>query len=353
VVTRVLAVRLDNAGDVLVTGPALRALACGVEELVLRAGPHGAAAGRLLPGVDEVLTWRCPWIDPGSAPVEPDEVARLVADLGRRGFDRAVVFTSFHQSPLPTALLLRLAGVPWVGAISEDYPGSLLDVRHRVPDDIPEPERALSLAVACGAGPGAVESPALAVRRPLPDVGPLLPHGPFVALHPGTSVPARAWPVERFAATAAELTRAGHRVVVTGAPGEVALTRQVATAAGPDGTDLGGRTTLAELAAVLDQASVVVVGNTGPAHLAAAVGTPVVSLFAPTVPAARWAPYGVPVVLLGDQQAPCRDTRVTRCPFEGHPCLTSVTPRDVLEAVEQLCGRKAGATAAAVGGGTP
>ena len=351
--TRVLAVRLDNAGDVLVTGPALRALARGAEELVLLAGPHGAAAGRLLPGVDEVITWRCPWIDPGPAPVDRTEVDRLVGDLGRRGFDRAVVFTSFHQSPLPTALLLRLAGVPWIGAISEDYPGALLDVRHHVPDDLPEPERALSLASACGARLAPGEPPRLAVRRPLPDVRHLLPEGPFVVLHPGTSVPARAWPAEAFAGTAAALRAAGHRVVVTGAPDEAALTRAVAVAAGGDGTDLGGRTSLADLAAVLDRASAVVVGNTGPAHLAAAVGTPVVSLFAPTVPAVRWAPYGVPLVLLGDQQAPCRDTRVTRCPFEGHPCLTSVTPRDVLEAVEQLCGRKAGATAAAVGGGTP
>ena len=55
------------------------------------------------------------------------------------------------------------------------------------------------------------------------------------------------------------------------------------------------------MAALLDGAAAVVVGNTGPAHLAAAVGTPVVSLFAPVVPAARWAPYGVPTVLLGDQ----------------------------------------------------
>jgi ADP-heptose:LPS heptosyltransferase len=95
---------------------------------------------------------------------------------------------------------------------------------------------------------------------------------------------------------------------------------------------------LPELAAVLAGAATVVVGNTGPAHLAAAVGTPVVSLFAPTVPARRWAPYGVPTVVLGDQDAPCRDTRVARCPFEGHPCLGSVTPADVLRAVEKLCG---------------
>jgi len=89
---------------------------------------------------------------------------------------------------------------------------------------------------------------------------------------------------------------------------------------------------------VLDAADAVVVGNTGPAHLAAAVGTPVVSLFAPTVPAVRWAPYHVPHVLLGDQDAVCRDTRVTHCPFEGHPCLTGVSAGDVQRAVDTLLG---------------
>jgi ADP-heptose:LPS heptosyltransferase len=101
--------------------------------------------------------------------------------------------------------------------------------------------------------------------------------------------------------------------------------------------DLGGSTTLAEMAALLDGAAAVVVGNTGPAHLAAAVGTPVVSLFAPVVPAERWAPYGVPTVLLGDQDAPCRGTRARECPVPGHPCLTSVTAEDVVAAVEKLC----------------
>jgi ADP-heptose:LPS heptosyltransferase len=90
------------------------------------------------------------------------------------------------------------------------------------------------------------------------------------------------------------------------------------------------------MAALLDRAAAVVVGNTGPAHLAAAVGTPVVSLFAPVVPAARWAPYGVPTVLLGDQGAACRGTRARECPVPGHPCLASVSPDDVVAAVEKL-----------------
>jgi ADP-heptose:LPS heptosyltransferase len=121
---------------------------------------------------------------------------------------------------------------------------------------------------------------------------------------------------------------------VTGGPGERGLTARVAAAGG--GTDLGGRTTLAELGDVLDRAAAVVVANTGPAHLAAAVGTPVVSLFAPTVPAGRWAPYGVPAAVLGDQDAPCRATRASDCPVPGHPCLGGVTPGDVLAALDRL-----------------
>lgn len=331
-----LVVRSDNVGDVLLAGPAVRAAASGSDRLTFLAGPRGAEAARLLPGVDEVLVWHCPWIDATPAPVDAEAVAGLVSQLAERRVTDALVLTSFHQSPLPMALVLRLAGVPWVGAVSEDFPGSLLDLRHRVDDDLPEAERALSLAGAAGFALPDGDDGRLDVRRPLPDVDDLVPDEPFVALHPGTSVPARAWPAERYAATTELLTERGHRVVVTGGPHEAALTARVACGRA---IDLGGRTGLSSLAAVLARAAAVVVGNTGPVHLAAAVGIPVVSLFAPTVPARRWAPYGVPTVLLGDQQAVCRDTRVTRCPFPGHPCLTTVRPDQVVDAVEQLCGR--------------
>ncbi len=336
--TRTLVVRPDNAGDVLLAGPAVRAVAAGSDHVTVLAGPRGAAAAALLPGVDEVWQWTVPWIDPQPEPVRREDVDDVVARVAAGDFDRALVLTSFHQSPLPTALVLRMAGVPWVGAISEDYPGSLLDLRHRVDDVLPEAERALSLALAAGFWLPEGDDGALQVRQPLPDVTDLGLPDRYVVLHPGTSVPARAWPPDSYRA-AAELLRArGHACVVTGGPDETGVTAHVA---GTHALDLGGRTDLATLAAVLDGADVVVVGNTGPAHLAAAVRTPVVSLFAPTVPAAKWAPYAVPLVLLGDQAADCRDTRVTTCPFPGHPCLTSVTPDEVLKAVEELCGRTA------------
>ncbi|MFF0306223.1 glycosyltransferase family 9 protein [Streptosporangium sp. NPDC004379] len=351
----VLVVRLDNAGDVLLAGPAVRAVAASARRVVLLAGPNGRAAAELLPGVDRVLEWRAPWIDPDPRPVTGSHVVGLLRLVREAAPDQALILTSFHQSSLPPALLLRLAGVPRIAAISEDYPGSLLDVRHIVDEtvDVPEPERMLAVARAAGFRPPPGDDGRLAVRRPLPPVGHITGPPGYVVVHPGASAPARAWPEGHCAEAVRELVRAGRRVVVTGGPGECELTRRVAGGAGPIGTDgsgaekavpstseavrdLGGRTSLAELAAVLAGASAVVVANTGPAHLAAAVGTPVVTLFAPVVPAARWAPYGVPSVLLGDQDAPCAGSRARICPVPGHPCLSSVSPARVAEAVGRL-----------------
>ncbi len=331
---RVLVARLDSAGDVLVCGPAVRAVAAGASHVTLLAGPAGAAAARLLPGVDDVLVWRCPWIDPDPPAVAEADLDGLVAAVAARAVHVAVILTSYHQSPLPLALVLRLAGVPRIVAASEDYPGSLLDLRQRpAADDRPEPERQLSTVDTAGFALPAGDDGRLAVRRPLPPTERLVRGRGYVVLHPGASAPARQWSPGRFAATAELLAGQGYQVVVTGGPGETALTARVA---GRHGIDLGGRTDLGRLASVLDRAAVLVCGNTGPAHLAAAVDTPVVSLFSPVVSVERWAPYGVPTVLLGDLDAQCRGSRARLCPIDGHPCLESVEPPEVLEAVRKL-----------------
>lgn len=349
---RVLAVRLDSDGDVLLTGPAVRALAATHEQVDLLVSDEGAQAAALLPGVTETLRFEAPWSGTAPPPVSAEAVLDLVARLVARRYRLAVIFTSFHQSPLPMALLARLAGVRRVVATSEDYPGSLLDVRHQRGPGLHEVEAALELAARAGAVLPAGDDGLLAVRRPLPPV-PAAARPPgrdgmatrhTVVLHPGASVPARAPLPEQARAIARQLSDDGWEVLVTGSAAERGLTAYVA-----DGraTDLGGRTSLAELAAVLETAVCAVVGNTGPAHLAAAVGTPVASLFAPVVPAERWLPYGVPRLVLGDQGADCRATRARTCPIPGHPCLSSVTPEQVAEAVARLARRPAPTTAGA------
>jgi ADP-heptose:LPS heptosyltransferase len=332
----VLVARQDNDGDVLLAGPAVRAAAAGAREVTLLAGPRGAQAAALLPGADRVVVEEAAWIDADPRPVARAEVDALVDRIAALRVDVAIVLTSFHQSPLPLALLLRMAGVPRIGAISVDYPGSLLDVRHRIGDDVHEVERSLSLLAAMGFALPPGDDGALRVVAP-PAAAPPFGGEPYVVVHPGASVPARAWAPERHAALVAALAAGGRHVAVTGAPSERALTAAVAGGT-PGVADLGGRTTLGELAAVLAGAGAVVVGNTGPAHLAAAVGTPVVSLFAPTVPAVRWRPWMVPHELLL-RDVPCAGCRARACPVPGHPCIDRVDVEDVVGALGRLARR--------------
>ena len=335
---RAVAARLDSAGDVLITGPAVRALAAAHDGVTFLAGPRGRAAAELLPSVDEIIEWQAPWVDFDSPELTATHVESLVKQLRDVAPSRVYIFTSFHQSPLPLALICRMAEVPWVGAISEDYPGTLLDLRHHVESGIPEPQRALALARAAGCELPEGDDGALRVRRPPPlprDLAETLPAAPFVVFHPGAAVPARRPTTRRSAQMVTALANAGYRVVVTGDASERNLTASVA---GRHGVDLGGRTTLATLGAVYAAARVVVAPNTGPAHLAAAVGAPVVSLFAPVVPASQWSPYGNNVIRLGDQSAACRATRARTCPVDGHPCLDGITDADLLAAVDRLGG---------------
>lgn len=334
--------RLDSEGDVLLAGPALRQLKADVDVLHLLVSPAGAAAAALLPGIDEVLVADVPWMRAAIAPDDPLVLDELLARLREEQYDEVVVLTSYHQSPLPMALLARWAGVPTVVASSDDFPGALLDVRHRRMPDGDDPgfggghEVDAMQALVAAAGHPRIRDDRLAVSDPGSPRGLA---GPYVVVHPTASVPARGIGAERARDYAAALAAEGWRVVVTGGPDDRVAGRAVTP---PGGVDLTGRTSLRELAGVLSGAAAVVVGNTGPAHLAAAVGTPVVSLFAPVVPLERWRPWGVPTVVLGNQLEACALTRALDCPVPGHPC-TDVPAGQVVAAVRALAGSPAAA----------
>lgn len=229
----VLVARLDSMGDVLLAGPAVRAIAASGARVTMLCSPRGASAARMLPGVDDVLVWDCPWVSADAPDVDQDDTRRLVQAIAAARFTQAVILTSFHQSPLPLALLLRLAGVPRIGGASVDYAGSLLDMRLRpgdepgddLPESIPEAERALRIAAACGFRLPESDPGLLAVRNIQPQHG--LPR-PYVVLHPGASAPARRWGAAGFAAVASALAELGVNVVVTGDAEERELTRKVA-----------------------------------------------------------------------------------------------------------------------------
>lgn len=169
----------------------------------------------------------------------------------------------------------------------------------------------------------------LDLLRPPPD---RVPVGVTV-VHPGTKIPAKRWPSHRFAALARELSARGHRVVVSGSAGERELAERVAYGAGlPATAVLAGRADVAELAALIAYARLVVSGDTGAAHLATGYGIPSVVLFGP-VPPARWGPppdrARHRVLWAGERDWP-ESAGVT-----VHPALAALSVDEVLAAVDE------------------
>jgi len=156
------------------------------------------------------------------------------------------------------------------------------------------------------------------------------PARPLVAICPGsTNSRAKRWPAERFAAVADMLTeRAGAEVVLVGAAEELEISEEVARHMRARPVVLTGRTDLAQTAAVLRAADLLVTNDTGPAHIAAAVGCPVVVIFGPTNPqTTRPFSESAEVVRRPPDCAPCM---LRDCPID-HRCMTAVTAEQVFE----------------------
>lgn len=344
---RILACRLDNLGDVLVTTPALHAIrqSLPAAELTLLASSVGAQAGRLNPDLDAVMIYEAPWMDPWSRLPQDSARERAVIEAIREGrFDAAVIFTSFRQSPLPTAYLCYLADIPLRLAASIDGPGSLLTARHKHPERLMhEVERGLDLVRAVGLGTTNTDL-VLAVpaeervraRRLLANLRTGQDHtGPAVVLHPGCSMPARTYPWEMFADSADLLVeRLDATIILTGTDDERELVERVRSRMQHDAVPLAGELSFPAFCALIGAADLTITNNTGPMHVAAAVGTPVVALFALTNPPEQWGPWHVPHRLL-NHDVPCRLCYSRVCPY-GQECLTLVAPPMVAAAAEEL-----------------
>lgn len=342
---RVLAVRLDSLGDVLMTTPALRALRESVpgRRITLMTGPAGASVASLVPEVDEVLVYEAPWIKATGARGKSEGDREMIARLRGR-FDAVVIFTVYSQSALPAALLCYLAEIPRRLAHCRENPYQLLTdwvadpeptrlVRHEV-------RRQLDLVAVVGAHTAderlSLRVPAGARRdvlRQLLELGVDLDR-PWAVVHPGASAPSRRYPAEAFGTVARRLViDHGWQLVFTGTADEHELVESIRAVVGVGSYSVAGRLDLGGLAALLSLGPVLISNNTGPVHVAAAVGAPVVDLYALTNP--QHTPWGVPHrVLFAD--VPCKYCYKSVCPEGHHDCLRQVLPETVVDAAVGL-----------------
>ncbi|MDQ2652911.1 MAG: glycosyltransferase family 9 protein [Chloroflexota bacterium] len=341
---RVLAARLDNLGDVLVTTPAIHAIRQSLPDasITLLASRVGAQVGALNPDIDDVIVYSAPWMDPWrELPLDPDREQRLIAELRERQFDAAVIFSSFRQSPLPAAYLCYLAGISLRLAASIDGPGSLLTTRHKHPEHMMhEVERGLDLVGAVGMS----TTDDRLVLVPPPGAAANITHiaagsRPLVVVHPGCSMPARTYPWELYAEVVSLLVQRLHaRVVITGADQERPLVNAILDrlplAVRPHVEVAAGTLGFPEFCALIQAADLTITNNTGPMHMSAALGTPVIALFALTNPPEQWGPWRVPHQLLY-REVPCRLCYSRICPVD-HECLVGVPPQEVVATAAEL-----------------
>jgi lipopolysaccharide heptosyltransferase II len=343
---RILCVRLDSLGDVLMCTPAMRALRQAVpgRTLTLLSSASGAAALPFVPELDDAIAWSAPWTKSARSAATGAAAPAPIATLAARAFDAAVIFTTYTQSALPAALLCQLAGIPLRLAHCHENPYDLLS--DWVPDPEPatlvrhEVQRQLALVqrVGCrsaGLGLSFVPRPAdfTAARARLAAAG-IDPDRPWILLHPGASAASRRYPAAHWAHVVRLLAQELQLpLVLTGSADESELVDGIQFASAVPAISLAGRLALGELGAALRLAAVAVTNNTGPAHMAAAVGTPVVDLYALTNP--QHTPWNVRSrVLFHD--VPCRFCYKSTCP-EGHQaCLAGIEPRRVVDSVHAL-----------------
>ncbi len=344
----ILVVQLNRMGDVLMTGPLLcRLRAQDPAARITLLAYEGAAdllagtplvdrlltvaPGELAPLVDAVCAGRPP------APVELlesyDRLVNLAWDVPPARLARAVraqdkcgrvetvrgeirllgdwaklLFSAFQDRPgTPfhiADIFSGLGGAPFAPVAPYLRPG---------PDDA---ERADRLLDGQGAGEG---------------------DGPLVALQMGASDPNRAWGAERFAALAGLLAGSpGARIVLVGGPGDRPLAHRFASLAPRPCIDLVGRTSIAELPAVLSRCRLLVSNDTGPVHVAAAVGTPVLGLYFSCAYAPETGPYGAGHAVLQAEPpcAPCAHGAF--CPHMT--CRDMLTPESAADAASWLLG---------------
>ncbi len=158
---------------------------------------------------------------------------------------------------------------------------------------------------------------------------------PLVVLVPGTIWETKHWTIEGFAGVARQFLQDGFAVALAGTVRDQQRCREIAAAA-PGACDLSGKTTPADLAALIRRAEVAVTNDSGSMHVAASLGKPMVSVFGPTNPV-HIGPYERPesVVRVDLPCSPCNYRRLSQCPFD-HACMKQVTSAMVVERVRKI-----------------
>jgi len=326
---KILLIRTDRLGDVILSTP--------VATAIKQALPNSRIAFLARRYTRDLLE-RHPDIDEVLAEEDLENGKAAIDILRRKKFDASIALhpdAKWAWQTYRTGIPVRIGTA--YRAFSVFYTYRVFE--HRKHTNRHEVEHNLNLLKPLGISPGKVTfrfdlpDPVLEKTRALLKQKGWNSAAPLIVLHPGSGGSAVDWPAVSFGQLAKELRDRNLAVAVTGVASERDLIDYVVRTAQTELLRLDNELNLLELAAVLQQASVVVANSTGPLHLAVAMGTEVVGLYCPVPPChpERWGPYGRPDSVLVPQQVSCKTCGSKRC-AKTH-CMEQISVKMVLEKV--------------------
>jgi heptosyltransferase-2 len=325
---RIAVIGLNWLGDAVMSEPCLRALKNAYPDAditVVTKRPF-APLYECIPSVHGTLGW-----------ANESERKNIHVPLRDGNFDLAVILPRSFRS----AIGPWKAKIPTRLGYSADFRSWFLNRRVKRSKDVLAIHRVgyyLRLLLELG-----IDAPITAPALTVPDAdrawvdGQIAPDtASLIAFNPGATYGlAKQWFPERYAEVARN-TIDSHdaQVVIVGGPAEAELGGRVAAMIDrPDRVlDLSGKTSIPQLAGVLQRADLLVTNDTGPMHVAAAVDTPIVAIFGSTDPTTT-PPYGDRNSIVR-HKVDCSPCLLRECPLEGHPCMTGVETATVIESVD-------------------
>ena len=335
---RILIVRLDTIGDVLLSEPAFRSIRKHYPNATidLIASPISAQVIQGTDAIDRIIPFQAPWhaawrgqsVSKEDATRTIDMIRRLRAEHYDLGFElradiRDIAFL------FATGARVKI-GDSWRGG------GWMLDIDAGAPVEAHRVEFALAIAAAAGADP-TPSAPTIALSSE--DRSSATHHlgdlagTRYVVFHMGAGFASKCLPVDRFARLATWFGR-DRAIVVVGGKGERTLVDELKSLTSVPIHDLVGPLSMKETAAVLEKAELFIGNDSGPMHLAAAVQTPVVTFFGPSEPH-KYGPYGIRHELLEVELA-CRPCDHVHCIHSEFLCMTRLPITEIVRAAEKL-----------------
>jgi heptosyltransferase-2 len=340
---RILIIRLDKIGDVLLSTPAIKALrdAYPKSYIAFLARPYARQIVNGNPYLDKVLLYNKRGKEKGIL-----GNLEFIKELKTGQFDLAVMLHPTRRSHL----LAFIAGIPERLGYDRKW-GFLLTKRipHTKQFGLKsETDYTLDLLRYIG-----VESKDKALYMPVNTVSEdkvmhifryngIKDGDIVVVVHPGASCPSKRWPARNFATVADRLAEK-HRakIIVIAGEDESAIGNSVAKAIKAGCVDLSGRTTVGDLASIFKRSSLLISNDSGPVHVACAMGTPVVAIFGRSdrgLSPGRWGPSGRDDIVL-HKDVGCTICLAHRC-RRGFRCLEAITSDEVLDAADRILARR-------------